>query len=150
MSDTNIVVERGRLTRNAEMKEYNGRKIVKFSIAVNDSIKNQDGTYADRPNFFDCNIWGKYAEVMFKHLVKGRALVVSGRLRQTSYTNKSGQHTNAVSIEVAAIDLLPNKKQDSAEHQGETPEEQQDNPYADAANYSGNPSDVPDPNEIPM
>ena len=63
MSDINCVTLTGRLTRDAELKyTQNGAAIVRFSMAVNRSKRNGDGSWAEEASYFDCVYFGKGAE----------------------------------------------------------------------------------------
>lgn len=107
MSDTNTVVLEGRLTRSAELKYgKNNNAVVTFSIANNESIKNADGKWDSIPNFFDCVMFGKYAESMSKHLTKGRSINVTGRLKQDRW-EKDGQKMSKVTVRVMDVSLGP-------------------------------------------
>lgn len=48
----------GRLTRDAEVKALpNDRKVVNFSIAVNNHYRNKQGEDIQQTAFFDCAYW---------------------------------------------------------------------------------------------
>ena len=86
MSDINCVTLTGRLTRDAELKyTQNGGAIVRFSIAVNRSKRNADGSWADEASYFDCVYFGKGAESVNSYLSRGRQVAVSGELRQSRW-----------------------------------------------------------------
>lgn len=112
MSDTNIAVLKGRLTRAAELKYTQAQKpFVNFSIAVNDSIKNSTtGEWESRPNFFDVTVWGKYGESTAKHLTKGREVLVAGRLRQERWQDQSGKTQSRIVIVSENLELLREPK----------------------------------------
>ena len=45
----------GRITKNASINETNGgRKVVNFSIALNDGYKNKQGEWIDAVTFINC------------------------------------------------------------------------------------------------
>ena len=82
MRDINVVVLVGRLTRDAELKyTKSGTAIVRFSLAVNRSRK-QDDQWIDETSFFDIDFWGKGAEAVNRYLTKGQQVAVEGELRQ--------------------------------------------------------------------
>lgn len=113
MSDLNVITVFGRCTRSAELSyTANGTALCKFSIANNESHKNQAGQYENKPNFFDCTLWGKYGQSMSQHLTKGRAITLTGRLVQDRW-EKDGQSYSKVYIKVAEINLMPQTKNTS-------------------------------------
>lgn len=107
MSNINSSTLEGRLTRPAELTYSNkGNPICNFSIANNESVKKPDGTWENRPSFFDCVIYGKYGQSMSQYLKKGRAVVVTGRLRQDRW-EKDGNRYSRISIVVSELSLGP-------------------------------------------
>lgn len=124
MSDLNLFVCTGRLTKPAELKYLqSGSSVCSFSIACNQTFKNDKGEWAQRPDYFDCIIWGKYGESMMKHLAKGSLVTVSGRLKQDRW-EKDGVKNSRLNVVVSNLSLLPTGKKDlnSAESAGPSSE----------------------------
>lgn len=113
----------GRLTAAAELNYTGaGSAVMKFSICINESYK-KDGDWVEKPNFFNCVVWGKYAEAMQKHMTKGKRVGIEGKLQQNTWEDNKGSRHNDVSIVVSNIALLDSPKGDSnngnkAEHAG--------------------------------
>lgn len=119
MSDTNIVVEIGRATRDGELKFLNsGIAVLNFSIAVNRSIPPKDGgEWKNEASFFDVQAWGKLAESKNKSIVKGKQLCIRGELRQDRW-EQDGQARSKVYIVAESIQPLADPRaQDSADHE---------------------------------
>ena len=107
MSNLNCSIIEGHLVRAAESSYFrDGTPYCNFSIANNESYKKQDGTWENIPSYFDCTMKGKYAEVMAKHLLKGRGVRVVGRLKQQRW-EKDGQKFSRVVIKVQELYLSP-------------------------------------------
>lgn len=120
MSDINSVTLSGRLTRDAELKySQNGGAIVRFSMAVNRSKRNGDGSWADETSFFDCVYFGKGAEGVNSYLSKGRQVAISGELRQSRW-EQDGQSRSRVEIFVNNLSLL-SQGGSRSQDQGEMP-----------------------------
>ena len=108
MVDINRVIEIGRLTRDAEVSYApGGMAIAKFSIAVNRRVKNGDG-WADEPNYFDVQVFGKQAEGLKPFLLKGKMVGIDGYLKQDRW-EKDGQKFSKVTINANDIELLSPK-----------------------------------------
>ncbi len=107
-NDINTVTLVGRLTRDAELKYTNaGTAVSNFSMAVNESIKQKDGSYADTTNFFEIQYWGKPAEGVNPYLTRGRQIAIQGKLKhQTWVDNTTGQNRSKVVITAFSIQLL--------------------------------------------
>jgi len=102
VSDINVVVLVGRLTRDSELKYTpSGYAICRFSIAVNRS-KKQDEGWVDEPHYFDIEFYGKSAEGLSKYLLKGRQVAVQGELRQDRW-EKDGQQRSKVVVVASTI-----------------------------------------------
>ena len=107
MTDLNSVTIIGRLTKDGELSyTKGGTPILKMAIAVNKSMKQQDGTYKDAASFFDLAVWGKYGEAMAKHCTKGKQLGIQGELEQQRWTDQSGANKSKVVINVRNMELL--------------------------------------------
>lgn len=104
MSDINRVEITGRLTRDSEHKvTSSGTDFLSFGMAVNDSVKNRTtGEWEDKANFVDVVFFGKAAEWMKRELVKGRFVMVDGKLRYSSW-ERDGQR--ASKLEVVASNI---------------------------------------------
>lgn len=105
MSDTNLVVLIGRLTRDAELAyTANGTAVCKFSIAVNRKKKDGD-TWVDEPSYFNIVLWGRQGEALNQYLIKGKQVGVSGELRQERW-QQDGQNRSKIEVVASGIQLL--------------------------------------------
>ena len=104
----------GRLTANSELKyTSSGVACLKFSICINKSYM-KGGEWVNKANFFNCVVWGKYAEAMQKHLTKGRQIGVIGELDYNAWTDSSGGKHHDISIVVNSISLMAQPKNGNA------------------------------------
>ena len=53
--------------------------------------------------FMRCTVWREFAENVADSLTKGTRVIVSGRLRQRSYTDKSGVERTGIDMDVDEI-----------------------------------------------
>ena len=96
---TNIVIISGNLTRDAEVRTtQSGDNSVKFGMAWNRQTKQQDGTYADRPEYFDCECWMTDAQLrcVQPRLLKGAPVTIVGRLEQQTWKTQEGNRSKVV------------------------------------------------------
>ena len=116
MTDNNVVSINGRLTREAELRfSTNGTAILKFSIAVNRSVKKGD-KWEDEASFFDCTFFGKMAESVNKYLEKGKQVSIIGELVQNRW-EKDGKQNSKVEIIVNRLQLLGSKDEQKQSYQ---------------------------------
>lgn len=123
MQDINKVHLTGRIARDPDMRTTNGGlTILNFSVAVNHRSKDKvSGKYEDVGHFFDCRMFGKYADTMAGILGKGHKVVLEGHLQQDSWQDKeTGKNRSKVAIAVDQIqDLTPKDHTDPYERDEE-------------------------------
>ena len=92
----------GNLTRDPELRNTpSGATVCSFSVAVNRSYRDASGTQRDEVSYFDCSAWGKLGETISQYAKRGTGLIVSGRLTQRSWDDKTtGQKRSRVEINV--------------------------------------------------
>lgn len=105
MSNLNVFICEGHLTRNAELSYFQDQTpYCKFSIGNNKTWKNQNGEYESISSYFDFVMKGKYAETMAKHLIKGRGVRIVSRAKQQRWES-DGQKYSRVVFEVEQLML---------------------------------------------
>lgn len=88
VSDTNITIISGRLTRDPEAR--GGGKVAAFSIASNRFFKRDDGETTEEVVFVDCTAFGFEAEAVLSKLMKGAPVLVEGRLELNRWIGEDG------------------------------------------------------------
>jgi single-strand DNA-binding protein len=84
--DLNRAMLIGNITRDPELKYTpKGTALLRFTIATNRSMQNEDGSYKDMPTFHTIIAWSKLAERMAKVLEKGKKVYIEGRIENRSY-----------------------------------------------------------------
>lgn len=104
----------GRLGQNPEFRELvSGRKLTKFSIAINESYKNHSGERVVDTQWHNITAWGRQAELAAKLLKKGSELVLEGRLINNTYTDKDGVKRYTTEVVLQEFTLVGKKATDS-------------------------------------
>lgn len=75
----NQIVLVGRIVRDVEKKEADGKTYAELELAIPRSYKNEDGIY--ETDFIDCLLWGGIAENVIEYCKKGDLVGVKGRLQ---------------------------------------------------------------------
>lgn len=99
----------GNLTRDPEMRVLpSNMSVVNFGLAVNDRFKNkQTDQWEERPNFIDCEAFGKTAENIAKFLSKGKPIFVEGKLRFEQWEDKqSGAKRSKLKVVVDTFQFV--------------------------------------------
>jgi len=107
MSDLNEVVISGRLTRDSELRfTPSGTPVTDVVIASN-RIWSKDSDRQEETTFVDVTIWGKQAESLNEYLVKGRHLMVVGRLKLNKWETEEGDKRSKLTMVAEKINLTP-------------------------------------------
>lgn len=75
----------GHLGKDPEVKTYGERKRAVFTVATNESYKNQKGEKVKETQWHNVVIWGGLANVAEKYLKKGQEICVEGKLIHRTY-----------------------------------------------------------------
>jgi single-strand DNA-binding protein len=101
----NTVTLVGRVGRDPEMKYFeSGRAKTSFSVAVNRPTKEKE------TDWFDCEVWGRQAEIAGEYVKKGIQIAIDGSLRLNSWTDDEGNHQSRPIINVNEFRMLGSKK----------------------------------------
>ena len=89
MASFNKIILAGNLTRDPELRYTpKGSAVCELGLAVNRQWKDDDGEKHEEVTFVDVVLWNKLAELAEKYLVKGRNVLVEGRLQMESWEDK--------------------------------------------------------------
>ena len=92
----------GNLTRDPELRTTpNGSSVCSFTVAVNRTYRDASGEQKEDVSFIDCSAWSKLGEMINQYAKKGTGVLVSGRLDQRSWEDKTtGNKRSRVEIVV--------------------------------------------------
>ena len=111
-NDLNRVVLIGRLTRDPEIKTVGGTSACNFSLATNRTYVS-NGEKKEETHYFDCDVWGKLADILKQYAAKGKQIVIEGRLQQSIWDTPDGKKNSKVKIRVESFQLLGGCKPDT-------------------------------------
>ena len=105
----NRVVLVGRLTKDPEMRTANsGNTITSFTLAVDNRIKNADGSRGT--TFIGCVCFAQRAETVAKFTKKGHLVAVEGSLNQRKYQRQDGSTASVIEVICDNVEFLEPKK----------------------------------------
>lgn len=105
----NKVILMGNLTRDPEMRVLpSNMPVASFGLAVNDRFKNkQTDQWEERPNFIDCEAFGRTAENIGKFFSKGKPIFIEGKLRLDQWEDRqSGQKRSKLKVVVDTFQFV--------------------------------------------
>lgn len=86
-----------------------GKKLAKFSIATNETYKNQKGEKVTDTQWHNVVAWGKTAEIIENYLTKGKEVVIEGKLTSRSYDDKDGNKKYITEVVCNELVMLGSK-----------------------------------------
>ena len=112
----NKVILIGNFTRDPELRQtQSGTSVCRFSIAVNRSYNGQDGNVREETCFVEVDSFGRSAENIAKFFTKGSPILIEGRLRQESWTDKeSGKQRSKLLVVLERFEFVGSKNSDGA------------------------------------
>ncbi len=97
----------GNLGNAPEVKNTeSGKKLVKFSLATNETYRNAKGEKVVETQWHNLIAWGKVADIAEKYLSKGSEVAIEGKLVNDNYTDKDGTKRYQTQIVVQELLLL--------------------------------------------
>lgn len=95
----------GRLTADATVNTTKDeRKVVNFSVAINDSYKPKGGERVNVTIYCNCSYW--ISAKVAQYLTKGTLLELDGRIYVTPYVSKAGEARASLNCHVSNIKFL--------------------------------------------
>lgn len=118
----NLVVLRGRLTKDPELKFTSGKgtAIANFTMAVDKGFGDNKKTA-----FIPIVVWGKSAEAVANYTKKGSMILVRGSIETRNYEGKNGKVyvTEVVADMYEGVEFLDGKNNNSNSNQGSIPQD---------------------------
>ncbi len=100
----------GRLGKDPEVKVFGEKKKATFSIATNDSYKNQKGEKVEDTQWHNVVIWGSLAGVAEQYLKKGAEVAIEGKLVHRIYETDKGEKKFFTEVNVNDLVMLGGKQ----------------------------------------
>ena len=90
-----------------EIKTFDGgKKLANFTLATNESYRNDKGEKVEETQWHRLVAWGKTADIIEKYVTKGKEIAVEGKLSHRSYDDKNGEKRYITEVVVTEILLL--------------------------------------------
>lgn len=113
MATLNKVQLIGRLGRDPELRQtQTGKPVANFSIATDESYKDQSGNKVERTEWHDIVAWDRSGENAANMLRKGSLVYLEGKLQTRSFTDQQGQERRKTEIVCEKWQFLEPKRQD--------------------------------------
>ena len=104
----------GRVTADAQVRTVSeGKQVVNFSVAVNDSYKAKNGERVTQTEFFDCSYW--IGTGIAQYLTKGTIVELSGRVSARAWVDGDGNAKAGLNFHTSQIKLHGGGKRDNGQ-----------------------------------
>jgi single-strand DNA-binding protein len=103
----------GHVGRDAIQKEYSGKKVTSFSLAVSRNRKGADGEWTSTTTWYEIAAFGPIGDTLMPLALKGENMLVIGRLEARQYVKKDG--SNATSLDVVVDKAMPLERKKTGE-----------------------------------
>lgn len=101
----------GRLGGKPEIFTFdNGNKKASFSLATNETYKNQKGEKVENTEWHNIVVYNGLVKVVEEYLDKGDEVLIEGQLKYRDYTDKDGNKKYFTEIFVNELIMLGGKK----------------------------------------
>ena len=116
MGSLNRVTLIGHLGAAPEFKDLNGKSVINFRMATNESWSDKDGERQERVEWHAVQAWGKLAQLCNSYLVKGGQCCFEGKLRSREWTDKENKQRQTFEVVAENVVFLGGKPATSADH----------------------------------
>ncbi|GJL53093.1 MAG: single-stranded DNA-binding protein B [Nitrospirales bacterium] len=102
MSNFNKVIQQGRLVKDPELRYTNsGTPVTNIRLAI-DSLPNKQ-TGEARVDFIPVTVWGKQAENIASHCMKGQVVTIEGHLRHVIRAEEDGSNRHELQVHAQRV-----------------------------------------------
>ncbi|MGC9968132.1 MAG: single-stranded DNA-binding protein [Minisyncoccia bacterium] len=106
--DLNKVIIVGRVTADPQLRTTpGGQSVTTLGVATNRVWTDKNGAKQEEAEFHNVVLWGRQAEVASQFLTKGATVLIEGRLRTRSWTDKQGGQRRTTEIMAERMQLGP-------------------------------------------
>lgn len=123
----------GRVGKDPEVRTFNnGNKGASFSLCTNGGYKDKSGTWVDKLEWHNIEIFGRLVDIVEKYVNKGDRLYVEGRIDYQQY-EKDGETKYVTKINVFDLTMLGKKSDGSGS--ARPPQQDQNAPAPDEPDF---------------
>jgi single-strand DNA-binding protein len=118
-NSVNKVILVGRLGKDPEVKyTQGGTPIARFSLATDETWKDQGGEKQQRTEWHSIVAWSKLAEICGQYLTKGRLIYIEGRLQTRTWEDKDGNKRSTTEVRADNMVMLSGKFEETRPDRG--------------------------------
>ena len=128
----------GHLGADPELRYTEGNiPVASFSVATNESYKDQNGTLVERTEWHRAVAWRRLAEILAEYLKKGSKVYLEGTLQTRSWEDKDGIKRYTTEVVVNDFVFLDSKGGGNG------------NGHRGGSSHATDPAPIPEPADVP-
>jgi single-strand DNA-binding protein len=106
--DLNKVILVGRMTADPQLRTTpGGQSVTTIGVATGRVWMDKNNQRQEETEFHNVVLWGRQAEIAGQYLKKGTMVLIEGRLRTRSWTDKNGQQRRTTEVMSERMQLGP-------------------------------------------
>lgn len=115
-NNINTVILEGNVGNQPNAAKNSEKSFAGFSIAVTKSYKKKDkNETVNSTTWVNIVCYGKLADIVNEHVVKGSRVLIEGELAENSYTDKQGNKASGIQVVANNVRFLSQKTEDKQE-----------------------------------
>lgn len=100
----------GKVIKQPELRFFDsGSQTVTLSVVDREYVKPKKGEEEAPGQFYDVEVWGKYAEICADRLAKGSRVGITGKAEWQEYTTKTGEKRRVLKVVNPSVTFLDTK-----------------------------------------
>ena len=105
----------GKVIKQPEIRFFDsGSQTVTLSVVDREYVRPGKGQEEAPGQFYDVEVWGKYAEICADRLVKGSRIAATGQAVWQEYTTKAGEKRRVLKVTNPSITFLDTREEKEA------------------------------------
>jgi len=103
----------GRLTHDPDFHyTESGKAVARLNIAVNQSYKDKNNEWQQETSYVPVIVWEKTAEAVQKHLSRGSAVLIEGKLKSRQKKMDDGKSWTVLEVTASNVQFLSIKEKE--------------------------------------
>ena len=112
----------GKVIKDPEIRFFDsGSQTVTLSVVDREYVKPKKGETEAPGQFYDVEVWGKYAEICADRLAKGSRIACTGKAEWQEYVAKTGDKRRVLKVTNPSITFLDTREEKEALDGGSAP-----------------------------
>lgn len=106
----NKVILKGRIGSDVDVKDINGVKCARFSLATSKRYKDKDGNNKELTQWHNCIAWRQVAETIGKFFAKGSEILLEGEIQYRQWETDRGEKRTSTDIVVEGFEFCGSRE----------------------------------------